>query len=181
MQSATIRPSSVSQQTDINSSLTLQLLQQIQQNISYAMRAQNILGVNSAIEQNILLLGDALENHKNNTETMYQQLLENFTKLEDRTELLLNSSARSFVISSCAVLQALSPAPSSGYYWVLASNGSAVHVYCDMTRSCGGVTGGWMRVGYLDMTNSSLWWPWRSRLAPRPSLQFPVAYSAPLQ
>ena len=26
---------------------------------------------------------------------------------------------------------------------------------CDMTRSCGGVTGGWVRVGYLDMTNSS--------------------------
>ena len=43
----------------------------------------------------------------------------------------------------------------SGYYWVRASNGSAVHVYCDMTTSCGEVTEGWMRVAELDMTNSS--------------------------
>ena len=55
-------------------------------------------------------------------------------------------------ISSCAALLPSSP---SGYYWVRASNGSAVRVYCDMTRSCGGVTGGWMRVAELDMTNSS--------------------------
>ena len=54
--------------------------------------------------------------------------------------------------SSCA---ALPPSSLSGYYWVMASNGSAVRVYCDMTRSCGGVTGGWMRVAQLDMTNSS--------------------------
>ena len=43
----------------------------------------------------------------------------------------------------------------SGNYWVMASNGSAVRVYCDMSLSCGGVTGGWMRVAELDMTNSS--------------------------
>ena len=53
---------------------------------------------------------------------------------------------------SCAALPPSSP---SGYYWVRASNGSAVRVYCDMTRSCGGVTGGWTRVAELDMTNSS--------------------------
>jgi hypothetical protein len=56
-------------------------------------------------------------------------------------------------VSSCAALIDL-PYPSpSGHYWVVASNGSAVRVYCDMTRSCGGVTG-WMRVAELDMTNS---------------------------
>ena len=49
--------------------------------------------------------------------------------------------------SSCAALSSSSP---SGYYWVRA----CVRVYCDMARSCGGVTGGWMRVAYLDMTNS---------------------------
>ena len=53
---------------------------------------------------------------------------------------------------SCAALPPSSP---SGYYWVRDSDGSAVSVYCDMTRSCGGVTGGWMRVAGLDMTNSS--------------------------
>ena len=54
--------------------------------------------------------------------------------------------------SSCAALPPSSP---SDYYWVRASDGSAVSVYCDMTLSCGGVTGGWMRVAELDMTNSS--------------------------
>ena len=43
----------------------------------------------------------------------------------------------------------------SGYYWVRASNGSAVRVYCDVTRSCGGVTGGWMRVARLDFNDTS--------------------------
>ena len=55
-------------------------------------------------------------------------------------------------VDSCAALPPSSP---SGYYWVRASNGSAVSVYCDMTRSCGGVTRGWMRVTELDMTNSN--------------------------
>ena len=54
---------------------------------------------------------------------------------------------------SCAALIALSPP--SGYYWVRTSNGSAVRVYCDMTRSCGNITGGWTRVAELNMTNSS--------------------------
>ena len=53
---------------------------------------------------------------------------------------------------SCAALPPSSP---SDYYWVRASDGSAVRLYCDMTLSCGGVTGGWMRVAGLDMTNSN--------------------------
>ena len=54
--------------------------------------------------------------------------------------------------TSCASLIPLVP---SGYYWVRVSNGTVVRVYCDMTRSCGGITGGWMRVAELDLTNGS--------------------------
>ena len=57
-----------------------------------------------------------------------------------------------FPLDSCA---ALSPSSPSGHYWVRTPTGSAVLVYCDPTRSCGGVTGGWRRVAELDMTNSS--------------------------
>jgi hypothetical protein len=57
--------------------------------------------------------------------------------------------------ASCASLLAFSPTTPSGYYWVRASNGSAVRVYCDMTRSCGGVTGGWTRVAELDITDAT--------------------------
>ena len=56
-----------------------------------------------------------------------------------------------FPASSCAALTKLGVSPSSGNYWVESSGGQSVRVYCDMTLDCGGVTGGWMRVGQLDM------------------------------
>ena len=43
----------------------------------------------------------------------------------------------------------------SGRYWIEASDGTAVRKSCDMTRTCGGVTGGWMQVTKLDMRISS--------------------------
>ena len=55
-------------------------------------------------------------------------------------------------ITSCADLSSSHP---SGYYWVRTSSNTNIRVYCDMTRSCGGVTGGWTRLAYLDMTVSS--------------------------
>ena len=57
--------------------------------------------------------------------------------------------------TSCLGIIRSIPYTPSGYYWVRAGNGSAVRVYCDMTRSCGGVTGGWIRVASLDFNNSS--------------------------
>ena len=76
--------------------------------------------------------------------------------IEDKTQLLIDylqiGQSEENPTPSCAALRGLSP---SGYYWVRTSNGSAVRVYCDMTRSCGGVTGGWMRVAYLDKINNS--------------------------
>ena len=43
---------------------------------------------------------------------------------------------------------------SSGYYWI-GEVGSAVRVYCNMSLTCGNLTGGWMRVANIDMTNTS--------------------------
>ena len=43
----------------------------------------------------------------------------------------------------------------SGYYTIRAPNGSLISVYCDMEGSnCDG-KGGWMRVGYLNMSEPS--------------------------
>ena len=107
-------------------------------------------------------LGQALDNHiqqlNNSIETVKLD-----QDMSDNTIQALLAQIRqdeigrlqALPVSSCATLKALSPSSPSGYYWVRASNGSAVRVYCDMTRSCGGVTGGWMRVAELDMTNSS--------------------------
>ena len=56
--------------------------------------------------------------------------------------------------SSCLdVLTTYSTAP-SGYYNIRLSNGTITTVYCDMDLNCNG-TRGWMRVGYLNMTDPS--------------------------
>ncbi len=64
------------------------------------------------------------------------------------------SSARSSntTICTCATLKEDNPSLESGYYTLLAANGSVVHGYCDMTLICGGVMG-WMRVAHLDTRN----------------------------
>ena len=55
-------------------------------------------------------------------------------------------------ISSCSMLPKSSP---SGFYRIVSSNGSTIRVYCDMKKTCGNITGGWMRVASLDMRQPS--------------------------
>ena len=57
--------------------------------------------------------------------------------------------------TSCSGIFNFNPQTPSGYYWLEASDGSAIRLYCNMTLSCKGVGRGWMQVAKLDMTNSS--------------------------
>ena len=57
--------------------------------------------------------------------------------------------------TSCRALHDRRPDAPSDYYWIGKSGFPAVKVYCDMTRTCGNLTGGWMRVANIDMTNTS--------------------------
>ena len=89
------------------------------------------------------LLTDSLLNNSISREAIVEDLF-----------ALLNSSLhqlfdRQLNIFSCADLP---PSAPSGYYLI---RNSSLHVYCDMSRTCGGVTGGWMRVFELDMTITS--------------------------
>ena len=94
---------------------------------------------NVSIQQNIITqLSSELNNNSG--------IISNFATILDEEH----------VFSSCAVIQQFFPfQPSSGYYNIRSSNGSAITAYCDMTRSCGGITGGWMRVAELDMTDNT--------------------------
>ena len=56
---------------------------------------------------------------------------------------------------SCKAIYDANSDAESGYYWIKNSSGSAVQVYCKMDANCTGYTGGWMRVAYIDMRNSS--------------------------
>ena len=147
-----------------------QLIVQIYENFSTIEdRLTELEDTENIQNRNIQQINASVQAQETLQDKVNQINVQNFSTIEDRlTELedienLQNSRIQrinaslaglhpSFPTTSCAALPPSSP---SGYYWVRASNGSAVRVYCDMTRSCGGVTGGWMRVAELDMTNSS--------------------------
>ena len=55
---------------------------------------------------------------------------------------------------SCEEILQHCPSASSGYYQITVPNGYQVQVYCDMNgANCGG-EGGWMRVAYVNMSES---------------------------
>ena len=55
---------------------------------------------------------------------------------------------------SCQEILHCLPSAPSGYYQITVPNGSLVQVYCDMQgTNCGG-EGGWMRVAYVNMSQS---------------------------
>ena len=72
-----------------------------------------------------------------------------FSNVTDTIEGNTTSVVPTVYANSCSDLPNSSP---SGYYRVLASNGSRIRVFCDMNMTCGNIAGGWMRVTSLDMT-----------------------------
>ena len=82
----------------------------------------------------------------------FQQVLSAISALfKEKTDInvfLLNAS-----IASCADILRFNSSSSSGYYTFRSSTGQLTSVYCDMTRACGNITGGWMRVAELDLYN----------------------------
>ena len=76
----------------------------------------------------------------NNFETQYYNEL--LDQLEEISQYL-NFSCSDILNNNHSAL--------SGYYTIPASNGSLITVYCDMEGQCDG-KGGWMRVGYINMS-----------------------------
>ena len=79
---------------------------------------------------------------------------------------VLNKTGYSF--DSCATIRKRAPSSPSGNYYIKSSNDTAVFVYCDMTRVCGNITGGWIRVAELDMTDNITQCPGSLRLLTSP-------------
>ena len=73
--------------------------------------------------------------------------------LKNRINIIENATfgrSRFVPAPSCQAINIFQPYSTSGYYWVVSSNGSSVRVYCDMTMSCWTVTGGLTRVAVLN-------------------------------
>ena len=140
----------------LNSSVDMlsQQLFQLSENVS-AKQKHSLNNIANKLESSIDLLSQQLFQIDKRTQQLKIFINQQVNDLQIQTQQIRDGLVRpgkTFPVSSCASLLPFFP---SGYYWVRASNGSAVRVYCDMTRSCGGVTGGWTRVVELDMTNSS--------------------------
>ena len=106
--------------------------------------------VDTVIERRLAI---AVEEVITNISNSFEQLL---SPIMTQLHLLrLPGSTPSHPAVSCREIKELSPTAPSGYYWLRGTGDSSVHMYCDMSRSCGGVTGGWMQVTKINMTNSS--------------------------
>ena len=82
----------------------------------------------------------------------YQQLESNVTKslVYSEVQRLRSELECAFINTSCSDLPSYCP---SGYYSM--RDRSTAPVYCNMALTCGNITGGWMRVAELNMTDTS--------------------------
>ena len=97
-----------------------------------------------------IVLNQTLSAIVNKTEIKLDQTL---SAVLNESKILIQSYS-GFHGTSCAAILWFNPSSPSGHYWIRSSNGSAIRVYCDMTSSCGNITGGWMRVAELDMSDN---------------------------
>ena len=124
----------------LNTSIDMVYQQLSQQNAS-------IDSVNHQLSSSV----DMLHQQQNaSIDSAYQQLI---TSINMVYQQLNQGKASDSPATSCKDLYDNHYA-SSGYYWI-GEVASAVRVYCNMSLACGNLTGGWMRVANIDMTNTS--------------------------
>ena len=79
----------------------------------------------------------------------------NDTILQEVQSLRHPGRSTCYPASSCREIKEDDPSSPSGYYYIRPGSRPLVRAYCDMSRSCGGITGGWMRMTKIDMRNTS--------------------------
>ena len=118
----------------------------------YWIRSSNGSAVHMYCDlQNHTAFQEALDDIRSSIQMIETRFSQDLSAIENQTMAILQN----YPIASCAVILQFAPSSPSGHYLIRSSNGSAVRVYCDMTRSCGNITGGWVRVVELDMRDNS--------------------------
>ena len=112
--------------------------------------------LNTAVET----LNQEVAEISNNSQTVngtINELREEMAELSNYTQsvtIVLSGLNEDIPADSCQQIIENQPDLLSGNYWIRNSNGTAVQVYCDMTRRCcNETTGAWTRVANLDMTD----------------------------
>ena len=126
------------------------LKKEIRTEVAAALVENGVANITNTIQQAVnATIERAMEDISTEIGQLVAPLLAQFKHLQ------LPGKTPSHPATSCKEIQKLKPSSPSGYYWITASDESAVHMYCDINRTCGSITGGWMRVASIDMTNSS--------------------------
>ena len=116
-----------------------QIDQSLLTKIGFLEKKASLIARNSSMEIINQLSNEISNNISADLEDFY---IRNISKV---LELLTNLP----IFSSCADALQKFPFSTSGYQLIW-HNGSFALVYCDMTLSCGGVTGGWRRMAYIN-------------------------------
>ena len=70
-------------------------------------------------------------------------------------KLICPGEREMYPATSCKEIHDCAPTAPSGYYWVNTTTGP-LQAYCQMdTNNCGNITGGWIRVAHIDMSETS--------------------------
>ena len=94
-----------------------------------------------------------LSHIKNTTTTSAGAINDVLLLVEDLLELHNDSSLSSFP-TSCQDIKSKHPNTPSGMHLIVTPDGETQHVYCHMEELCSAV-GGWTRIAYLDMSDST--------------------------
>ena len=132
-------------------------------NTSSSSNCENILNYSTcaSLRRDVTKQGKAilsavtkLDNKLDNVATIAlsnQESIENLTI--NINQLLLQGYRPSPLLHSCEEIKTYWPHSPSGYYIIADNLGHTRHVYCQMENICG--SGGWMRVAYLNMSDST--------------------------
>ena len=136
--------------TDTTSNSITAILEELLNTTSNAT-SQEIEKINQKLDGLIA----SLSHIKDTTTTNAGAINDILLLVEDLLTLHNDSSSSSPLPTSCQEIKNKQPNSPSGVYLLAAANNGTKYIYCNMEELCGS-GGGWMRLAYLDMTDSTV-------------------------
>ena len=118
--------------------------------------SQDIQQLINATQNNTQAINDIVVSlsHIRNTTTSNTGAISNILLLVEEILQLQNGSSISPIPTSCQEIKNKQPNSVSGVYLLATPSGDTNYVYCHMGELCG-TEGGWTRLAYLDMSDST--------------------------
>ena len=111
----------------------------------------------TSLQKQVYHLSSNIKSIKSNTDLLLRHgnITHNtLTSIDDKLDDDSDDYTPSPLLHSCQEIKSKWPNSPSDYYIIADSHGHAHHVYCYMEELCNSIEG-WMRVAYLNMTDSS--------------------------